>query len=86
MSHKACWFLLHKVREAIAEEFKGRKLGGDSKVAETEGAYFGGYIRPANFKEHRIDRCLARNQTGKRQSVVIIRERNGNSLPMVFKS
>jgi hypothetical protein len=27
-----------------------------------------------------------RNQTGKRQSVVIIRERKGNSLPMAFKS
>lgn len=86
MSHKACWVLLHKVREAMAEEFKGRKLGGKGKVAETDGAYFGGYIRPANFREHRIDRRLARNQTGKRQSVVIIRERNGNSLPMVFKS
>ena len=86
ISHKACWVLLHKVREAMAEEFKGRKLGGAGKVAETDGAYFGGYVRPANFREHRRDRRLAINQSGKRQSVVIIRERNGNSLPMVFKS
>jgi transposase-like protein len=86
MSHKACWVLLHKVREAMAEEFRGRKLGGTGKVAETDGAYFGGYVRPANFREHRRDRRLAANQSGKRQSVVIIRERNGNSLPMVFKS
>jgi transposase-like protein len=86
MSHKACWVLLHKIREAMAEEFKGRKLGGAGKIAETDGAYFGGYIRPANWRENRIDRRLARNQTGKRQSVVIIRERSGNSLPMVFKS
>ncbi|HVZ27731.1 MAG TPA: IS1595 family transposase [Rhizomicrobium sp.] len=86
MSHKACWVLLHKVREAMAEEFKGRKVGGEGKVAETDGAYFGGYIRPANFKENRRDRRLARNQTGKRQSVIIVRERNGNSLPAVFKS
>lgn len=86
MSHKACWVLLHKVREAMAEEFKGRKMGGLGKVAETDGAYFGGYLKPANWKENRIDRRLARNQNGKRQSLVIIRERNGNTLPMVFKS
>lgn len=86
MSHKACWVLLHKVREAMAEEFKGRKIGGDGKVAETDGAYFGGYVRPANFKENRRDRRLAMNQTGKRQSVIIVRERNGNSIPAVFRS
>lgn len=86
MSHKACWVLLHKVREAMAEEFRGRKIGGKDKVAETDGAYFGGYVRPANYREHRRDRRLAVNQSGKRQSVVILRERNGNSLPMVFKS
>jgi transposase-like protein len=86
MSHKACWVLLHKVREAMAEEFKGRKLGGADKVAETDGAYFGGYVRPANFKEHRRDRRKLANQSGKRQSVVIVRERNGNSLPAVFAS
>jgi hypothetical protein len=86
MSHKACWVLLHKVREAMAEEFRGRKLGGAGKIAETDGAYFGGYVRPANFKEHRRDRRLLANQSGKRQSVVIVRERNGNSLPAVFAS
>lgn len=86
MSHKACWILLHKVREAMAEEFRGRKIGGEGKVAETDGAYFGGYVRPANFKENRRDRRLWRNQSGKRQSVIIVRERNGNSLPAVFRS
>ena len=86
MSHKACWVLLHKVREAMAEEFRGRKIGGEGKIAETDGAYFGGYVRPANFKENRRDRRLWVNQSGKRQSVIIVRERNGNSLPAVFKS
>ncbi len=86
MSHKACWVLLHKVREAMAEEFRGRKIGGEGKIAETDGAYFGGYVRPANFKENRRDRRLWQNQNGKRQSVVIVRERNGQSLPAVFRS
>ena len=86
MSHKACWVLLHKVREAMAEEFRGRKVGGEGKTAEVDGAYFGGYVKPANLKEHRIDRRLAENQSGKRKSVIIVRERNGRSVPAVFAS
>jgi transposase-like protein len=86
MSHKACWVMLHKLREAMAEEFKGRKLGGAGKVAEVDGAYFGGYVKPANLAEHRKDRRKLANQSGKRQSVIIVRERNGNSLPAVFGS
>jgi transposase-like protein len=86
MSHKACWILLHKVREAMAEEFRGRKVGGNGKVAEVDGAYFGGYVRPANLAKDRRDRRRIANQSGKRQSVIIVRERNGHSLPAVFKS
>src|SRR6202789_89684 len=86
MSHKACWVLLHKVREAMAEEFKGRKIGGKGKVAEVDGAYFGGYVKPANIKEHRLDRRLLEHKSGKRQSVIIVRERKGNSAPAVFAS
>ncbi|MGH6870870.1 MAG: IS1595 family transposase [Rhizomicrobium sp.] len=86
MSHKACWVLLHKVREAMAEEFLGRKVGGVGKVAEVDGAYFGGYVKPANLVTDRIDRRRLENQSGKRQSVIIVRERNGRSLPAVFRS
>ena len=43
-------------------------------------------MKPANLKENRRDRRLAINQNGKRQCVVIIRERNGNSVPAVFKA
>jgi len=31
------------------------------------------YVKPANFKESRRDRRLAKNQNGKRQCVVVIR-------------
>jgi hypothetical protein len=86
MSHKACWVMLHKMREAMAAEFKGRKIGGEGKTAEVDGAYFGGYVKPGNFAENRRDRRKAMNQSGKRQSLVIVRERNGNSVPAVFKS
>jgi hypothetical protein len=43
-------------------------------------------VRPADKAEDRIDRRLAQNQSGKRQVVVVIRERGGQTLPGVFKS
>src|ERR1700674_373145 len=38
------------------------------------------------ISENRRDRRLARNQSGKRKAVVVIRERDGNSLPAVFRT
>jgi hypothetical protein len=70
----------------MAEEMKGRVVGGEGKVAEVDGGYFGGYNKPANLKEDRVDRRFARNQDGKRKVVVIVRERGGNSVPAVFNS
>lgn len=50
------------------------------------GGYFGGYVKPANLKENRRDRRLAKNQSGKRKVVVVVRERGGSTLTAVFKS
>src|SRR5207237_2003794 len=86
LSYKSAFVLLHKLREAMAEEMRGRVVGGEGKEAEVDGGYFGGYVKPANLKEHRRDRRFAHNQSGKRKAVVVIRERNGNSLPAVFRS
>lgn len=86
LSYKTAFVLCHKMREAMAEELKGRTVGGEGKTAEIDGGYFGGYVKPGNFKENRRDRRLAVNQNGKRQAVVIVRERNGNSVPAVFGS
>ena len=86
VSYKCAFVLLHKLREAMAEDLKGRVVGGEGKVAEVDGGYFGGYVKPANLKEDRIDRRFVRNQNGKRKVVVIIRERGGNSVPAVFNS
>src|SRR5271154_4776639 len=61
LSYKAAFVLCHKMREAMAEELKGRVIGGEGKVAETDGAYFGGYVKPANFREDRKDRRLWKN-------------------------
>jgi transposase-like protein len=86
VSYKTAFVLAHKLREAMADELKGRVVGGEGKVAEVDGGYFGGYVKPRNLAENRVDRRLAQNQTGKRKVVVIVRERNGNSVPAVFRS
>src|ERR1700678_2478436 len=86
VSYKAAFVLQHKFREAMAEEMKGRVVGGEGKVAEVDGGYFGGYVKPANLKGDRVDRRLAENQSGKRKVVVIVRERDVNSIPAVFNT
>ena len=86
VQYKTAFVLAHKIREAMASELKGMRLGGQGETVEVDGGYFGGYIKPANHRENRVDRRLARHQTGKRQVVVVMRERGGSTLPAVFKS
>jgi transposase-like protein len=85
-AYQTAFVLAHKLREAMASEMKGMTVGGPGRTVETDGAYFGGYVKPANYKENRVDRRLAQHQTGKRQVVVIVREREGRTIPAVFKS
>ena len=61
-------------------------VGGDGETVEIDGAYFGGFVKPANLRENRRDRRLAGNQNGKRAVVVVMRERGGSTLPAVFRS
>lgn len=86
LSYKSAFVLAHKLREAMSEEMKGRRIGDDRPEAEIDGAAFGGYVKPANLREDRVDRRLAKNQSGKRKFVVVIREKGGETLPGVFKT
>ena len=81
--YKSAYVLAHKLREAIAADAKEQKANGE---VEIDGGYFGGYVKPANRKENRVDRRLAQHQTGKRRVVVVMRERNGKTLPFVAPS
>ena len=81
--YKTAFVLTHKLREAMGREDIGRKLSGE---VEVDGAYFGGYVKPANRKDERRDRRLSENRSGKRQVVVVGRERDGQSLTVVAKS
>jgi transposase-like protein len=78
--YKTAFVLTHKLREAMAIEQANLRLDG---IVEIDGAYFGGYVKPANEKSDRKDLRLTANQSGKRQCVVIMRERNGRSLPFI---
>lgn len=84
VQYRTAFVLAHKMREAMAGEVRKGQVGGDGKEAEIDGAYFGGYVKPANHRENRRDRRLRVNQSGKRKVVVIIRERGGRTLPGVF--
>ncbi len=81
--YKTAFVLAHKIREAITADCDERTLAGE---VEVDGAYFGGYVKPANEKANRIDRRKAEHQTGKRKVVVVMRERGGETLPFVFRS
>jgi transposase-like protein len=85
-SYKTSFVLMHKIREAVGSEMKGARVGGEGKTVEIDGMYAGGYVRPANLKENRRDRRLAKNQSGKRKVVVIARERDGKIISNVFKA
>ena len=85
-AYKTAFVLTHKLREAMATELKGMLMGGEGETVEVDGAYFGGYVKPANARENRRDRRLAKNQNGKRRVVVVVRERGGRTLPAVFKT
>ncbi len=78
--YKAAFVLLHKLREAIASAREEGALSGD---VEVDGAYFGGYVKPANERADRKDRRKKINQSGKRQVVIAVREREGRTVTAV---
>jgi transposase-like protein len=81
--YKTAFVMSHKLREALSAARDASPLDG---TVEVDGAYFGGYVKPANKKEDRVDRRLSENRSGKRQVVVVMRERDGRSLPFVTKT
>lgn len=83
VQHKTAFVLLHKLREAIGSIDKGVTVKGS---VEVDGMHVGGYIKPANRKDHRRDRRLAYVQNGKRQVVIAARERDGKTLTFVTKT
>ncbi len=83
VQYKTAFVMAHKLREAIGAGQDGAKLSG---VVEIDGIYVGGHAKQENAKADRKDRRLAAEQTGKRQSVVVARQRDGRTIPTVAAS
>lgn len=83
VDYKTAFVMLHKVREAIK---LARDEGALSGSVAVDGAYFGGYVKPANNKNDRKDRRLTANQSGKRQSVIVAREADGRTITHVART
>lgn len=83
VDYKTAFVLLHKVREAIGLARDAGALKGD---VEVDGAYFGGYVKPANKAEDRKDRRKKVHQSGKRQVVIAMRERGGRTRVFIRKT
>jgi transposase-like protein len=69
VQYKTAFVLAHKLREAVGS---GQSQGQLSGTVEIDGAYFGGH-----------GRRRAEEQARKRQSVVVARERGGQTIPVV---
>ncbi len=83
VQYKTAFVLSHKIRAALSLQANGKTVSGE---VEIDGAYFGGYVKPANRKEHRLDRRSRYVQSGKREVVVVVRQRGGHTITNVFKS
>jgi transposase-like protein len=77
IQYKSAFVMAHKIREAIGDSQTKGTLTGE---VEIDGAYFGGHVKPAN--EGRTA-SRAKEESSKRQSLVVARERGGRTLPTV---
>jgi transposase-like protein len=81
VQYRTAFVLAHKLGEAIGSQIHAEpELAGE---VEIDGVYVGVGPKQANKKADRVDRRLAAEQTGKRQVVVVARERWGRTLPFV---
>jgi hypothetical protein len=78
--YETAFVLAHKLREAVASSMKALRIGGEGRVAEIDGAYFGGHVWLEKRAADRLYRRLGENRSGKRQIVVVMRERGGRTL------
>jgi hypothetical protein len=75
--------LLHKLRQVISKAIDQIDLSGE---VEVDGAYFGGYVKLANYRKKRKDRRVSAMLTGKRLVVVVARERGGKAITLAASS
>ncbi len=72
VQYKTAFVLSHKIRESLMNHRNLEMMEGE---VEIDTAYFGGYVKPENKKEDRVDLRKAENQSKKKRAVVTIRQR-----------
>ena len=77
--YKTAFVLAHKLREAMEAEHASRDFAARPKKRSTAHISAGQRNRQ-NLVAERVDRRAAEEQTGKRQVVVVMRERHGRTL------
>ena len=82
--YKTAFVLAHKIREAIAAE---KPTAQPFPVTvEVDGAYFGGYVKPANYKENRAIVALPRTKPASATSSSSCASAAVARSPFVFKT
>lgn len=82
VQYKTAWVLCHKLREAMKGEYENATVSGE---VEIDGAYFGGKGKHPNKRADRKDLRKVENQSGRKRSVIAIRQRSGRTLTFVAR-
>jgi len=79
VDYKTAFVMLRKISEAISSDRNEDALSGN---VEIEGAYFDGYVKPANESKD-CKNLRKANQSGKCRSVIVAREAIGRIITHV---
>src|SRR5207253_2719475 len=96
ITQKSAWFMLHRIRLAMQDDFFGSKLGGNSGEVEVDETYIGGKARNMHLsvKQRRITGRVQDDKTtvmgfmergGKVRTEIVRDRQKGSVQPMVRK-
>jgi transposase-like protein len=95
VTQKTAWFMLHRIRLALQDEFFGSKLGGNGSEVEVDETYIGGKARNMHksVKQRRITGRLHDDKTtvmgflerGGKVRTMIVRDRLAETMQPVVK-
>src|SRR6202521_2011473 len=75
VTQKSAWFMLHRIRLAMQDDFFGSKLGGNSGEVEVDETFIGGKARNMHLSERK--RRITGTGTKDKTAVMGILERGG---------
>lgn len=82
-SYRTAWFMLHRIREAMAERGSVQKLGGEGSggIVEADETYYGKVENPTEYttKGHKFRRSKQGKGPSNKMAVVALVERGGKA-------